>query len=87
MDFLIEKKYEQIFQNICIYCMKIEKYINLTKKYNKIKGVYNTQSQIIKFIENVLSNETKEFPFTKIIMIIKINIMKDMKKYKNFMVI
>ena len=40
---------------------------DLTKKYNKIKGVYNTQSQIIKFIENVLSNETKEFPFTKII--------------------
>ena len=67
MDFLIEKKYEQFFQNVCIYCMKIEKYINLTKKYNKIKGVYNTQSQIIKFIENVLSNETKEFPFTKII--------------------
>ena len=67
MDFLIEKKYEQFFQNICIYCMKIEKYINLTKKYNKIKGVYNTQKQIIKFIENVLSNETKEFPFTKII--------------------
>ena len=67
MDFLIEKKYEQFFKNVCIYCMKIEKYINLTKKYNKIKGVYNTQKQIIKFIENVLSNETKEFPFTKII--------------------
>jgi hypothetical protein len=47
--------------------MKIEKYMDLTKKYNKIKGVYNTQKQIIKFIENVLSNETKEFPFTKII--------------------
>ena len=67
MDFLIEKKYEQFFKNVCIYCMKIEKYINLTKKYNKIKGVYNTQKQIIKFIENVLSDETKEFPFTKII--------------------
>ena len=67
MDFLIEKKYEQFFKNVCIYCMKIEKYINLTKKYNKIKGVYNTQKQIIKFIESVLSNETKEFPFTKII--------------------
>ena len=67
MDFLIENKYEQFFKNVCIYCMKIEKYINLTKKYNKIKGVYNTQKQIIKFIENVFSDETKEFPFTKII--------------------
>ena len=67
MDFLIEKKYEQFFKNVCIYCMKIEKYMDLTKKYNKIKGVYNTQKQIIKFIENILSNETKEFPFTKII--------------------
>ena len=89
MEFLIKNKNEQFFQNICIYCMKIEKYTHLIKKYKKIKGVYTKPSEIIKFIEDVSSYDTKEFPFTKIvhIMITKINIMKDMKKYQNFMVI
>ena len=67
MEFLIKNKYEQFFQNICIYCMKIEKYIHLSKKYNKIKGVFNKPNNIIKFIEDVSSYDTKEFPFTKIV--------------------
>jgi len=67
MEFLIKNKYEQFFQNVCIYCMKDYKYTHLSKKYNKIKGVYTKPSEIIKFIEDVSSEETKEFPFTKIL--------------------
>ena len=67
MEFLIKNKYEQFFQNVCIYCMIDYKYTHLSKKYNKIKGVYTNQSEIIKFIEDVSSYDTKEFPFTKIV--------------------
>ena len=47
--------------------MKIEKYTHLIKKYKKIKGVYTKPSEIIKFIEDVSSYDTKEFPFKKIV--------------------
>ena len=67
MDFLIENKYEDYFENICIYCMKIEKYLNLSKKYNKIKGVYNDPEKVLKFIEDVSSTKTKEFKTQKVI--------------------
>ena len=67
MDNLIENKYEHFFQNICIYCMKVEKYSHLSKKYNKIKGVYNKAKEIVKFIEDVSSDKIKEFPNLKIV--------------------
>ena len=66
MDFL-KDKYENYFQNICIYCMNIEKYSNLSKKYNKIKGVYKDTNQVIKFIEEVSSEKTKPFEIVKIV--------------------
>ena len=67
MDFLTENKYEEFFQYICIYCMKVEKYSNLCKKYNKIKGVYNEPKQVVKFIENISEEKVEEFPILKII--------------------
>jgi len=67
IDFLIGNKYENYFENICIYCMKIEKYSNLNKKYNKIKGVYNDPNKVITFIEEVSSNKTKALDIVKIV--------------------
>ena len=57
MDNLIENDYEYLFQNICIYCMKVEKYLDLSKQYPKIKGIYNNIKQVINFIENVSSDK------------------------------
>jgi len=67
MDNLENKKYENFIQNICIYCMNIQKYKDLKNKYNKLIGVYNTQMQVEEFIEAVSSTEIREFPTLKII--------------------
>ena len=67
MDCLIEYKYDHLFQNICIYCFKIFKYLNIMKKNNKVKGVYDDPEDVIKFIENISSEEIKEYPLIKII--------------------
>lgn len=47
--------------------MNIEKYSHLRKKYKKIKGVYNEQEQVIKFIEEISSEKIRPFPVVKII--------------------
>jgi hypothetical protein len=67
MDNLENKKYENFIQNICIYCINIQKYKDLKNKYNKLIGVYNTQKQVEEFIETVSSTETREFPTLKIV--------------------
>ena len=67
MDFLLENKCEHFFQNICIYCMRVEKYYDLCKKYNKIKGVYKQPKEVVKFIEDISEEKVKEFPILKII--------------------
>ena len=67
MDFLSENKYDIYFENICIYCINVEKYSNLKKQYNKIKEVCKNQSEVIKFIDKVSSNKSKEFKTVKII--------------------
>ena len=47
--------------------MKINKYEGLKKKYNKLKGVYNSPKKVEEFIETISSSEIKEFPTLKII--------------------
>ena len=67
MDFLIENKYDYLIQNICIYCMNVDKYSHFRKKCNKVKGVYDETSQVIKFIEDMKSNKIIEFSTVKMI--------------------
>ena len=67
MDNLIKYNYDEFIKNICIYCMKIDKYSYLKKKYSKIIGIYNTRFDVESFIEKVSDEETKEFPMLKII--------------------
>ena len=47
--------------------MNVNKYSLLTKKYNKIKGIYNEQIDVIKFIHNCSFENIKPFPHTKIL--------------------
>ena len=67
MDNLIKYKYDEYIQNICIYCIKIDKYSSLQKKYSKVIGIYKKRSQVELFIEKVSNENTKEFPMNKII--------------------
>ena len=66
-DYLINSKNDKYIKNICIYCMNVNKYSLLTKKYNKIKGIYNEQIDVIKFIHNCSFENIKPFPHTKIL--------------------
>ena len=66
-DYLINSKNDKYIKNICIYCMNVNKYSFLTKKYNKIKGIYNEQIDVIKFIHNCSFENIKPFPHTKIL--------------------
>lgn len=67
MDNLKEKKYDIFFQNIWIYCMKVEKYSYLRDKYNIIRGIYNDPEEVVKFIEDISSDKIREFPSLKTI--------------------
>ena len=64
-DYLINSKNDKYIKNICIYCMNVNKYSLLTKKYNKIKGIYNEQIDVIKFIHNCSFENIKPFPSYK----------------------
>jgi len=69
MEFLKEdKKFESCINNVCIYCLKLEKYIPLTKIYNKIHDdIYTRRHLVAKFIKMLSSKEIKPFPLTKLI--------------------
>ena len=67
MDTIIKLEYEQLFQNICIYCMNIEAYSKLMKENKKIKGVYKDPKDIVKFIKEVSSSKIVELNVSKII--------------------
>ena len=67
MNCLIKYKYDHLFQNICIYCLKIEKYLKFMKENNKIKGIYNNPKDVVQFVEDISSKEIREYPLVKII--------------------
>ena len=65
IDNLIKYKFYDFINNICIYCMIIEKYYYLQKKYSKIISIYDDPSKVGIFIEKVASEETIEYPMIK----------------------
>lgn len=67
MNFLISSKYDKYISNICIYCMKIDKYSHYLEKYKKIKGIYNSQKDVINFINKYSDKCTQPFPYSKLI--------------------
>ena len=67
IDNLKSLQFEKYISSICIYCMKIDKYSHLKKKYSKIKGIYNSQDDVIKFIQKTSSFNIKAFSMTKVL--------------------
>ena len=59
----LKEEYKQCFQNICIFCMDINKYLYLKEKNKKITGVYKSKRELIKEFIHKHSNENiKPFP-------------------------
>ena len=67
IDNLINLKCDQYIKNICIYCMNIQKYSHFANEYKKVKGIYNNQANVIKFIHNCSFIGIQPFPLTKIL--------------------
>ncbi len=61
------KQLENYISNICIYCMHIDKYLDLKNKYIKIKGIVNNPKEVIKFIENYSTINIIPFKFIKVL--------------------
>ena len=69
--------------------MKIDKYSHYLKKYNKIKGIYNSQKDVINFINQYSNISIQPFPYTKLLTFhdYKYKYFQRHQKYLNIMVI
>ena len=67
MKYLKQNKYENFFENICIYCMDVDKYLPLKKEYKKIYGVYRNPVEVVEFIKKFSSEKIKPFRTTKLV--------------------
>ena len=59
--------FKNCINKMCIYCYNLKKWSSLKDKYNIIYGVYNTQNDVLKFIEKFASKDIKPFHITKLI--------------------
>ena len=89
INYLISSKTDKYISIICIYCMKIDKYSHYLKKYNKIKGIYNSQKDVINFINQYSNISIQPFPYTKLLTFhdYKYKYFQRHQKYLNIMVI
>ena len=71
MNFLNEKEninFKNCIKNACIYCMNLNKYLPLKKKYQILHDdIYNTQEDVINFINTLSSTEMKPYPLTRLL--------------------
>ena len=68
MNFILENQiFEACINNICIYCMKLDKYQFLKLKYPKIYDIYNKTKDVIDFIDKFSNANIKPFTITKLI--------------------
>ena len=67
MNYLKANNYEHVFDNICIYCMNLEKYSPLKNKYKKIYDIYNVPEEVVEFIKKFSSENIKPFRTTKLV--------------------
>ena len=69
MDFLSKNPdFDACINNICIYCMILDKYQYLKQKYPKIHDdIYNKRNDVINFIDKYSSINIKPFPITKLL--------------------
>ena len=62
------KNFSDCIQNICIYSKNSNSYNCLSNYSIKISNIYNNKQDIINFIKNFSSKETKPFPLPKLIL-------------------
>ena len=68
INYLINSKRDNCFQNICIFCLDTPKYLPLQGKYNKIKIVSGSKRDVIKrFIKGNSEQNIKVFPVAGVI--------------------
>ena len=67
MEHLGKNHWDNIFENVCIYCINVNKYLPLQKKYKKIYGVYSDPSQVVDYIKKFSSESIKPFRTTKLV--------------------
>ena len=69
MDLLLKNPdFEACINNICIYCMNLDKYQYLKEKYQKIHDdIFNKPKDVINFIKKYSDVNIKPFPITKLI--------------------
>ena len=62
------KDFKKCIINACIYCLNLNKYEPLKKKYNILHDdIYNRQFEVVNFIKMFSAEEIKPFPLTKLI--------------------
>jgi len=63
-----DNKFDSCITNICIYCMKPEKYQYLKEKYSKNHDdIYNKRKDVVNFINKNSREDINPFPITKLI--------------------
>ena len=67
MKYLHKNKYENFFENVCIYCMNKEKYLPLKNEYKKIYDVYNIREEVVEYIQRFSSEKIKPFRTTNLV--------------------
>ena len=69
MDFILKNPdFDACINNICIYCMKLNKYQYLKQKYPKIHNdIYNKVKDVINFIQKFSDVNIKPFPIIKLL--------------------
>jgi serine/threonine protein kinase len=69
MNYLNEnKEFFDCINNVCIYCMNINKYMSLKENYPKIHNdIYNKPKDVLNFINKYSDAKIKAYPMTKLI--------------------
>ena len=69
MNYLSEnKEFFDCINNVCIYCMNINKYMSLKENYPKIHNdIYNKPKDVLNFINKYSDAKIKAYPMTKLI--------------------
>ena len=68
MQFLNEDpKFKSCIKNVCVYCMKIEKWAPLKSQYDLVYDVVNSIKEVKDFIQKFASEEIKPYHLTNLI--------------------
>ena len=61
------QNFKNCINKMCIFCFNLKKWSSLKNKYSIIYGVYNTQNDVVNFIQKFATKDIKPFHITKLI--------------------